>query len=301
MSLLDRRLNVLTGKGGVGKSTVTAALALVGQQRGKRVLCCEVTAKERVAGLLGARDSGPEVRQIDQGIWSVHVRPEEAMREYGIMILRFKALYSAVFENRLVRYFLRALPSLPEIVMLGKVWWHVTQEKDEAGRPRWDLVLLDAPATGHGISFLRTPQSILEIVEEGPMVRDMKAMQAMLADPATTAINIVTLPEEMPANEAIELRQALQDLPLGRLILNGWTEPRFDPEERRLLAATDAGELEPARRAARSYGEQQDLSALYEGRLREAVPMPLLRLPALASAAFGRAEVEQLAALAAEI
>jgi len=280
----------------VGRSTLTAALALVAQKRGRRVLCCEVTAKERIASLLGAPDSGPEVRQVDQSIWTVHVKPEEAMREYGLMVLRFKALYSAVFENRLVRYFVRAVPSLPEIVMLGKITWHVTQERDEAGRLRWDLVLLDAPATGHGIAFLRTPQSILEIVEEGPMMRDMRAMQALLTDPAQTAVNLVALPEEMPVNEAIELHHALAGLPQGRLFLNGWTPPRFQPPERTALEGADSRELNAARQAGRLYGERQDLSALYEGRLREGIPLPLTRVPFVVAPAFGRAEVEQLAA-----
>jgi hypothetical protein len=299
MSLLGHRLNVVIGKGGVGKSTVTAALALAGQARGLRVLCCEVTARERVSELLGAKPSGPEIRQIDKSIWSVHVQPEEAMHEYGLMVLRFKALYSAVFENRLVRYFLHAVPTLREIVMLGKVWWHVTQEKDESGRLRWDLVLLDAPATGHGITLLETPQSVLEIVNEGPMLRDMKAMQAMLVDPELTAVSIVALPEEMPANEAIELHQALDGFPGGRLFLNGFTEPRFEGRERSALAEADAAELRAAREASAVYGERQDLSAFYETRLKESIPLPMTRLPFIAGPTFGRAEIERLAAQAA--
>ena len=299
MSLLSHRLNIVTGKGGVGKSTVSATLAMVGQQRGLRVLCCEVTAKERVAGLLGARDSGTEVRQVDKSIWTVHVQPEEAMREYGLMVLRYKAIYSAVFENRVVRYFIRALPSLPEIVMLGKIWWHVTQDRDESGRLRWDVVILDAPATGHGISLLRTPQTILDLVEEGPLVRDMKAMQAMLVDPNTTAVNIVTLPEEMPTNEAIELQQALAGFPGGRVLLNGYTSPRFTADERSSLNDSDSQELNAARRSARIYGERQDLSAFYEDRLRKGLPLPMTRLPYLSGPTFGRAEIERLAAAAA--
>lgn len=296
MSLLDRRLQIVSGKGGVGKSTVSAALALLGQERGLRVLCCEVTAKERVAGLLGAPDSGPEIRQIDRSIWSVHVQPEHAMREYGLMVLRFKSLYSAVFENRVVRYFLRAVPSLPEIVILGKIWWHVTQEKDENGKLRWDLVVLDAPATGHGVTLLRTPETILQLVDEGPMVRDMKAMQAMLVDRTLTAVNIVTLPEEMPANEAIELHQALKGFPQGRLILNSFVEPRFGAEELQALAGSDSVELKASQVAAAQYRERQELSAHYDEKLKEAVALPVTRLPFLPGITFGRSEVERLAA-----
>lgn len=297
-SLLSRRLNIVTGKGGVGKSTVTAALALVAQSRGLRVLCCEVTAKETVSALLGAPPSGTTITQIDKSIWSVHVRPQEAMREYGLMVLRFKAVYSAVFENRVVRYFLRAVPSLPEIVMLGKVWWHVAQDRDETGRLRWDLVLLDAPATGHGITFLGTPRTILELVSEGPMVRDMRNMQQTLLDPAQTAVHLVSLPEEMPANEAVDLYGALHgrlELPLGRLFLNAVFEPRFAADERRELEQSDEPELQPARIATRFYGERQDLTAHYAEKLGAAVDLPMVRIPFYAGEEFGRATLEKIA------
>lgn len=300
MTLPAPRLHIVTGKGGVGKSTLTATLALAAQRQGQRVLVCEVTAKERVASLLGAPDSGPEITRIDESIWSVHIRPQEAMREYGLMVLRFKAIYSAVFENRLVRYFLRAIPSLPEVVMLGKVWFHVMEERDESGRLRWDQVILDAPATGHGLTLLRTPRTMLELVSDGPLVRDMKAMQAMLVDPAITAVHIVALPEEMPVNEAIELHQALTQqlqLPMGRLFLNGFQETRFATEELGALVASDTAELAAARLAGRQYGERQGLSALYAAKLAEQLPLPMLRLPYLAGATFGRPEVERLAVL----
>ena len=117
--LLDKRLLIVTGKGGVGKSSVAAALALLAARRGKRVLVCEVNAQERVAPLLGAAPSGPVTRQVADNLYTVNVTPPEAMREYGLMVLRFRTIYEAVFENRLVRYFLRVIPSLAELVMLG--------------------------------------------------------------------------------------------------------------------------------------------------------------------------------------
>jgi anion-transporting ArsA/GET3 family ATPase len=299
MSFLSRRLNIVTGKGGVGKSTLAAAMALAAQRRGLRVLVCECSATERIPALLGVGNSGPEVRRVDTGIWHVHVRPAEAMREYALMVLRFKTVYSAVFENRLVRYFLKAIPQLPEIVMLGKVWWHVVEDRDESGKQRWDMVIFDAPATGHALSLLGTPRTILEIVNDGPMVRDMKRMQALVTDPALTAAHLVTLPEEMPANEAVELHEGLAklDIPMGRLFLNAWFSSRFSDEERHLLEATTDEELAPSRVAARTWGERQEMSAHHEKRLREAVPMPMTCLPYLATDTFGRAQVEELSRL----
>ena len=297
MSLFRRRLNIVTGKGGVGKSTVSAALALAAQARGQRVLVCEVGAKQRVPALLGLPETGPEIRQIDRNIWAVHVRPAEAMREYALMVLKFRAVYHAVFENRLVRYVLRAIPPLPDIVMLGKIWWHVAEERDAQGRLRWDQVILDAPATGHGLGMLATPRTILDIVSEGPMVRDMKRMRDMLEDTSITAVNIVSLPEEMPANEAIELQAAIAklDLPGGRLFLNDHVAQRFSVEERAQVAASDAPELAPSRVAETHWGVRQDLSAHYERRLREEQPLPLTLIPHLSAEQFDRTAIESIA------
>src|SRR5260370_42165698 len=145
-ALLDRRLVVVTGKGGTGKSTLSAALALAAARRGKKTRVCEVVAKERVADFFGRPPSGTQIGELVPNLYSVHVRPREAMREYALMTLRYETLYKLAFENAAARYFLTAAPSLAEIVMLGQVWWHATYDMDRA-RPRWDLVVLDRPAT----------------------------------------------------------------------------------------------------------------------------------------------------------
>ena len=148
-----------------------------------------------------------QIRELVPNLYSVHVRPREAMREYALMILKYETLYRLAFENAAARYFLTAAPSLAEIVMLGKVFWHASREM-ERGRLRWDMVVLDAPATGHGLTFLTVPEVFLRLVSEGPLARDMRIMQSVLADPARCSVCIVTLPEEMPANEAIDLDRA---------------------------------------------------------------------------------------------
>jgi anion-transporting ArsA/GET3 family ATPase len=295
-ALIDRRLAVVTGKGGTGKSTLSAALALSASRQGKKTLVCEVVARERVSELLGKPPSGPQIRELLPNLYSVHVRPREAMREYALMTLKYETLYKLAFENAAARYFLAAAPSLAEIVMLGKVWWHASKEM-ERGKPRWDLVILDAPATGHGLTFLTVPEVFLQLVSEGPLARDMRGMQSLLADPKLCAVSIVTLPEEMPVNEAIDLDQKLRahGLPSGPLFLNCYSESRFTPAE--VASVTRGGpQLTASGEAADNHESRAQLSAQYEQVLRASVERPLVKLPQLYErAGFGLSAVEKIA------
>ena len=302
LALLDHRLLIITGKGGVGKSTISAALGLLGARRGKRVLVCEVNAQERVAPLLGAPASGSSAREVVPGLFTVAVTPRDAMREYGIMVLRFKSIYDAVFENRLVRFFLRAIPSLAELVVLGKILHEVRAE--EHGRPRWDLVVLDAPATGHAVQLLRVPAALLDTVPPGPLRRDAQWMRDLLVDPLTTALSIVTLPEEMPVNEAIDLDSAVRDvlgIPRGALVVNAMPEALFSKEERARLGELerDPPPLGPAARAAWLQALRAEQAARSLTRARAALDLPTILVPLLARERWDRAAVEDVAAVLA--
>ncbi len=299
-TLLDHRLLVVTGKGGVGKSTVSAALALLAARQGKRVLVCEANApQERVAPLLGAAPSGTQAREVSPGVSTVNVVPHVAMREYGLMVLRFRAIYDAVFENRLVRYFLRVIPSLAELLVLGKVLSEARSE--EGGRPRWDLVILDAPATGHAVQLLRVPAALLETVPAGPLHRDAEWMHALLVDPARTALALVTLPEEMPVNEAIELdAQVRSVLGLHRaaLFVNAMPGSRFSPAEAAALEELSSAPppLGPAATAGRLQALRAEPAGRYLARARAALDLPTTVLPLLPLPAWGREAVERIAA-----
>lgn len=297
-SLLDKRLLVVTGKGGVGKSTVSAALALLAARQGKRVLVCEVNARERVAPLFGAPPTGSEIREAAPGISTVNVNPHDSMREYGIMVLRFRTIYEAVFENRVVRFFLRVVPSLAELVMLGKILYEARVE--DRGRPRWDLVVLDAPATGHAVQLLRVPAALLDTVPAGPLRRDAEWMRDLLVDPVRTALSIVTLPEEMPVNEAIDLDAQVRGvlgIPRGALIINAMPEPRFAAAESGRLArlADQPPPLGPAALAGRLQALRAAEAARYAQRARAALDLPTAVLPLLALAEWGRDAVERIA------
>ena len=298
-SLLDRRLVVVTGKGGVGKSTVSAALALLASRAGKRVLVCEVGGQERVAPLLGAPRSGATTREARPGLFTVSVVPGAAMREYGVMVLRFRAVYDLVFENRLMRYFLGAVPGLAELVTIGKILHEVKMVED--GRPRWDLVILDAPATGHAVQLLRVPAALMDTVPAGPLRHDAEWMRAILEDPGRTGLVLVTLPEEMPVNEAIELDAQVRDLlaiPRAALFVNAMPEARFTLEEHRLLEPleVDGEPLGPAARAATLQAARAESAARELARVRSAIDLPATVLPLLARAEWGPEAVDRIAA-----
>jgi Mrp family chromosome partitioning ATPase len=298
-ALLDRRLLVVTGKGGVGKSSVAAALGLLALRRGKKVLVCELNAHERIAPMLGAPPSGTVIREVLPGLSSVNVNPHEAMREYGLMVLKFRTIYEAVFENRVVRHFLRVIPSLAELVMLGKVLHEV--RATEGGRPRWDLVILDAPATGHAVQLLRVPAALIDTVPAGPLRSDAEWMNALLVDPRITAVSIVTLPEEMPVNEAIDLDRQVRGvlgMPSGALLVNAMPEARFAHAEHERLGALTAAPspLGPAARAARLQAIRAEQAARYLERARAALDLPTVILPLVASDRWDRAAVERISA-----
>ena len=295
---LDRRLVVVTGKGGTGKSTVAAALALVAARLGKRVLVAEVNATERVAPLLGAPPAGPVVREARPGISTVDVTPPAALREYGLQVVRFQAIYDAVFENRLVRHFLRVVPGLGELVMLGKIL-HKARAA-EGGRPRWDQVIVDAPATGHAVQLLRVPGALLGMVPAGPLRSDAQWMHDWLVDPARTATVLVTLPEEMPVTEAIELDRLLRErvgMEPTAVLVNAMPAARFTDEQVARLAplAEAAGPVGPAARAARLQAVRSGLARRELARLRVALPLPTACLPLLATTGWGSREVERIA------
>ncbi|HSO32698.1 MAG TPA: ArsA family ATPase [Labilithrix sp.] len=285
--LETKRFLIVTGKGGVGKTTVCAAEALALAAKGKRVLVCMCNAKERLSAMLGSELIGPEVKPVATNVWAVNMDPELALAEYGMMALHSKTLFKLLFDNKYVRKFFRAVPGMSEWTLLGKAWWHTTETRED-GSWRYDVVILDAPATGHGLDMLRVPKIIIDVVPPGLLRRDAERAWKMFQDPTQSAVVLVTLPEEMPTTETIELAQALREelqLPIGRIVVNCVLPPLFSRDERAAMEAvgpvTGESSADAALAAGRRRATRERVQAESLHRLAQELPISPSYLPQL--------------------
>jgi anion-transporting ArsA/GET3 family ATPase len=198
VDLLDRRLLFVTGKGGVGKSTAAAALALLATQHGKRTLACEVDAKGDLADFFEASQPGFEPERVAPDLWLMSMDTEASLREYLHLQLRLPAVARLGPLARVFDFVATAAPGVREILTVGKIGWEVREG-------HYDLVVVDAAATGHIVGQLSAPQAINDLVHVGQIREQTGWLAALLADPAATGLVVVTTPEEMPVNETIEL------------------------------------------------------------------------------------------------
>jgi len=307
--LLDRKLLFVTGKGGVGKTTVAAALALLAAERGKRTLVCEFDAKGNLADFF---ESGPtrfQPREVAPGLHAMSMDPEESLKEYLTLQLRLPLMARIGPLARIFEFVATAAPGVREILTVGKVVWEVREA-------HWDLVVVDASATGHIVGQLTAPQAINELVQVGAIRQQTDWLVEILADPVRTGLVIVATPEEMPVNETIELAERLGQetvVDLAAVVVNRVLPELFGRAEEEVFdRIADGGELADAVGA--------DVSSIVEGarlavtlrrsraehldHLRDALPpeLPLLYLPYLFVRSHGMRSTRQAAeALGAEM
>lgn len=286
-NLFDMRFIINTGKGGVGKTTMSIAMAQAFARRGKRALVMQMNVPDKLGPLYGiAPIVGAVPTRLSNNVWVTNPKPDESMQEYALMILRFKTVYRAVFENRLVSRFLRMMPGLPELLMLGKAYYH--EKEEENGRKKWDVVIIDAPATGHGMFLLQIPAVINDALGNGLMADEAKRMLALLKDKRRSMLNIVTLAEEMPVNESIELKQRLDDevgIQVGYALANHIFPPMFtDPEARQIEVLRDEclpeqGGLRAMLDAGLFRYQRRKLQERYLARAAKELKLPVVEVP----------------------
>lgn len=284
MKTFERRFLFVTGKGGVGKTTVSAALARALSRRGRRVLLAATDVAPYRELLPNARwENDPH--PYGERSFSVRLEADAALREYGRLLIKPRLARQALFENRYVQGFLSALPGLPQWAILGKAWYHTTEQGH--GAPRFDSVIFDAPATGHGLELLRLPKAIAELAPTGLLRRDAELAWQLLRDPQRCSICLVTLPEELPTNETGELAAKIArelGLPLGALLLNRMLPLVFSAEQSEQLSPlaalqpVNAGDV--ALRAAGLRAVAERIQAESTRRLQE-LGAPMFSLPEL--------------------
>jgi anion-transporting ArsA/GET3 family ATPase len=306
--LLSRRVVVLSGKGGVGKSLVGAALAVAARERGKRVLLVEVAAPLEAGRLLGGRPSGGRETEALPGLFTVNLDPATVMDEYVRHAVRFEMLARRILESPIYHRFFAAAPGLKELMVLGKIMVLEEARARFAAKPLYDLIVVDAPATGHGLAFLKVPLAASAAAPVGPIGHNARRVLALLRDRRRTALVVVAIPEEMAVVEAVQFhRLATEELgmePLG-VVLNGCHERRFsdadEAEVLRLATAEADGYISPdvplpaALRAARRQIRRRKLTRFYQARLRRTLASPLVSLPFLFREALSLDDVRLLA------
>lgn len=313
--LLDRRCLFFTGKGGVGKSTMAAATALLAARTGRRVLLVEVDAKGDVPAQFEQKAVGFTPRQVYPGVYAMAMDTEASLREYLRVSMRVPVIGRLGPLARVLDFVATAAPGVKEILTVGKIMWEVREAIE--GRADHDIVIVDAAATGHIVAQLGAADAIQELVDVGPLRDQTRWLAELLADPDVTAVNIVTTPEEMPVTETIELVARLRaevDVPLGAVIVNRVLPELFthsDEETFEALREPDATEVLVAHAgrgavevldAARLAVSLRRTRATHIDELRETVQLPLLYVPYLFVRDHGLRVTRMVAdALAAEL
>ncbi len=220
--LFDKRLLIISGKGGVGKSTLCSAFALSASRMGKNVLVVEMDEKERISRLFGTPEVGYEGAFVHPNIFVRNLLPMLAMDEFVERRVTVKTVARQILGSQIYKYFVAAASGLKEFVTLGKIIL-LEDESNGQGNPKYDFIVVDAPATGHGVAFLRVPFAAVDVLRAGWVRKQADRIIKLLTDPAKTMLNIVTLPEEMPVNETIEMCESVEDLlriQIGYIIIN---------------------------------------------------------------------------------
>jgi anion-transporting ArsA/GET3 family ATPase len=229
----------VTGKGGVGKTTVSAALALAWRDAGARTLLVELHGQQSPAALISGREVGYEHVSLTPGLWALRIDEHSAMREYARMRLKVRVVADRLVKNPIMDQFSDMAPGLRELLLLGKLW-SLAEAVTDRGHPQFEAIVVDAPATGHGLGLLGMAGVIARAFPVGPIAAEARRVDTWVKDPERCGAVLVALPEEMPVTETIEMHDKLlaQGISPMATIVNSLLPSR--------LAASDIAEVERA-------------------------------------------------------
>jgi anion-transporting ArsA/GET3 family ATPase len=315
---LEPTVLIVSGKGGTGKTTVAAALALVAARHGREVCIAEVDRKGSLAGLLGASELQYRPSEMLPGVWGMNIEPEESLAEYLDVQYHMRRISRVFTSSHFVDYITTAAPGLKDILVLGKIWY-LEQGRQQGGVDRkFDTIVVDAPAAGHMLTFLSAPMGLSDAIRMGPIKRQAEWLAQMLQDPRRTRVHLVSLPEEMPVTETLETSKALEGsigIDSGAVFANGvYSALLSHPEMKIFETVMSDGDPSEFVQEAEKVGlrlDQEDLNSLvgyghfldsrreiqakHLKTLKKEITEPVIELPFLFSAALALPDVETLA------
>ena len=294
------RLVVVTGKGGVGKTTVAAATALALARSGRDTIAAELSGQARIPALLGgssAAKPGSE-SEIAPGTWTTTIDPEGALAEWAGQIVRPRAVLELAIRSRAFSGFVAAAPGASELISITKAAELSARDRWVPGSPLHDVAVLDAPASGHGVALLESPRTYAEIARVGPIATQARAVDELLRDPERCLIVTVAIPEETPVNEAGELAGMIEEK-LGRgpslVVMNSMLDGGLTESEAQ--AARRSAAPSPALAAADRRLELVRRQEAQLERLRTHSAAPVICLPNLGPSGATADGVERLEGL----
>jgi anion-transporting ArsA/GET3 family ATPase len=300
MSVLDGvELAFVTGKGGVGKSTVALATALAAAHSGRRVVLCEMAGQARAARLYGADAPRPghEV-QLDDGLWATTLDPVLALEEWAARQIGSRRLVGLLTHSNAFAAFVNAAPGARELVAITKAWELGRPERWVKGLAGYDLVVVDGPASGHGVGMLRTPHTFAEIARVGPIASQARKVATLLEDPARSAVLAVALPAELSISETLDLEErvaAAVGRPLDAVVVNGVLPRRFSAAEVGRVMARDGAVPGAVAAATRRQHGQASAQQGQLRRLRRHTAAHVTTLPYVPAPHLGLDELRGLA------
>ena len=299
--LLRRRVGFLLGKGGVGTTSVSAALALAASERGNSVLAMETDTRAPMANAFRVKPAYEPV-MVSERLFTMVLEGRHSLEEYLKLVIPARTVLRAVFASRLYQFFVNAAPGLKELMMLGKIYYEA--ERKLGGREHWDLIVVDGPASGQALSLLKMPNAAQQTFGDSVVGREAANIIRALRDDHETAVVLVTTPEALPISETIETAQTLDEIGIkpAAVIINRRRTPNFSPRDiaklREQMAdngkASDAEYLAKIAKAELQRAIQAEKAF---AQLREQTSAPVIELPMLRGASSG----EQVRALAHEI